>query len=179
MQLVAGQTAPNFSARDVRGNVISLRGFKDKKLALLFYRYAGCPFCQLNFHNFMREYPRYAEHGLNVIVFFQSPQESISRYISSQNAPFAIVADPNKSIYLLYGVESSLLGLLRTIPETGRYLRDMLPSQGKIDGDFFLMPAGFLIDGSDFTIKKVHYATSLTDQISLQEIHEFLFDQSG
>ncbi len=174
MKLLSNQTAPEFTVSDVTGNVVDLNNYRDQKLALLFYRYAGCPFCQLHFHQFLGQYPRYAEKGLKVIAFFQSPRDSIVKYLPYANATFPIVSDPSKTIYHKYGVESSVMGSIRSLKSLPVFISTMLPSQGKIDGDPLLMPAGFLIDG-DRTVKVAHYGTSFSDQISLKDIHEFLY----
>ena len=96
MLLRIGEQAPQFSVKDIQGNLISLEDYLGKKLMLCFFRYAGCPFCALVLQEIISRYPHWQKQGLNVVAFFQSPKETILKYPMKQNPPFPIIADPNK-----------------------------------------------------------------------------------
>ena len=113
MRIQAGQPAKKFEVEDIFGNKISLNDFKDKKLLLAFFRYASCPLCNLRVHQLIKHYPTFENKGLHLLAFFQSPVESIRKYVGKQDAPFSIIADPNHDVYRQYGVEKSWTGFLK------------------------------------------------------------------
>lgn len=143
---------------------------------LSFFRYAGCPFCALTFNQLVRSYNKFHQNGLHMITFFQSPVVSVRQQYGSSSIPLPIVADPDKKIYNLYGIESSILKGIRNLVNIRAYLDVTLSKhyhQGKIDGDILLTPAEFLID-RDLKIYKAHYGSSFDDTIPFNEIKDFL-----
>ncbi len=176
MRLTDGQTAPDFTVNDVKGNPVSLSTYKNQYVLLSFFRYAGCPFCNITLMRLIERYDNFSKRGLQTVAFFQSNDESIDTYVSARNPPFPVVADPDKTIYNQYGVESSVAGAaksLLSLPATVVAMMKGQVVQGKIDGDGFLMPAQFII-GPDSTVVKAHYGTSFADKIPLFEIEELI-----
>lgn len=176
MKLKKGDRAPDFECKDIYDNKISLKDYGGKKLMLAFFRYAGCPFCALTFGQLVKNYDDFHKKGLHMITFFQSPVESVKQQYGSTAIPMPIVADPDKRIYDLYGVESSILkgaANLLKIPSYFDVTLNKHSHQGKIDGDIFLLPAEFLIE-ADQTIYKAHYGFSFDDSMSFIEIKNFV-----
>ncbi|NPD88705.1 MAG: AhpC/TSA family protein [Asgard group archaeon] len=173
MRLKAGDVAKDFSLEDISGKQLSLADFKDKKLLLSFYRYASCPLCNLRVSQLIQIYDELKSKGLCFIAFFQSPKESIEKYVGIQNAPFPIISDPERKIYKLYGVEHSWIGYLR-----GGISITMLRALwkgfmiGKMEGKKNLLPADFLID--NIKVKKAYYGKTISDNLPIDEIKEFL-----
>ena len=54
-KLTDGMLAPSFSIKDVYGKTVSLDSLKGKKILISFHRYAGCPVCNVRFHNLEME----------------------------------------------------------------------------------------------------------------------------
>lgn len=50
---------------------------------------------------------------LRILTVFESDIDSIKRDVGRQNPPFPIIPDPGRSLYKLYGVQPSILGLLK------------------------------------------------------------------
>lgn len=175
MRIQPGQPAPDFEAEDILGNQFSLIDFKDKKLLLSFYRYASCPLCNLRIHRLIRHYPDFTGNGLHLLAFFQSPIESIRRYVGRQEAPFPIIADPEHIVYQAYGVETSwpafFKGSLRLITIATAARKGFLP--GKMEGKKSLIPADFLI-GPDLIVEKAHYGNDISEHMPIQEIMDSL-----
>jgi thioredoxin-dependent peroxiredoxin len=173
MKLIPGQTAPLFTIKDANDKTISLQDFSNKKLLLCFFRYAGCPFCNLQISKLIERYDNYAKRGLSIIAFFQSPQDTVLQYPGKQKPQFPLIPDPEKNIYTLYGVESSIAGLAGAVLHAPSMVEAMRFGQGKIDGDLFLMPATILINPNQ-TIYSTHYSTNLAEKLPLFDIEEFL-----
>lgn len=175
MRLIDGDRAVDFAVEDLGGNFISLKDYAGKKLMLSFYRYASCPYCNLRVSRLINYYPQFHEKGLYMLAFFQSPKESILGRVGKQNAPFPIIADPERKIYRKYGVGSSWKGffkaLFRISTNVETIKKGHLP--GKMEGEKALIPADFLI-GPDLIIKKAYYGKDITDHLPIKEIQGFL-----
>ena len=175
-RLQAGDKAWDFQVTDILNRQISLEKFRGRKLMLSFYRYASCPLCNLRVAQLINEYPDYHKRGLSMVAFFQSSRESILHYIGRQDAPFTIVADPERSIYRLYGVESSWSGYARSLVDLPRWFDAIVRhgfKPGKMEGDKALIPADFLV-GPDLIIRQAFYGKDIGDHIPLPEIDSFL-----
>ena len=113
MRLQPGQEAIAFETKDIFGNRISLEDYRGRRLLLSFYRYAGCPLCNYRIEKLVLLAPRFQRLGLEMIAVFQSPRSSILHYVERHEAPFTIVADPERRLYRAHGVEPSWKGLFR------------------------------------------------------------------
>ena len=173
MQIQTGQAAPDFDVRDIFDNRFSLNDFKGKKLLLSFYRYASCPLCNLRIHRLIQHYPDFTARNLQLLAFFQSPVESIRKYVGRQESPFPIISDPDHTVYRAYGVETSwpgfFKGSLRLITLTSAASKGFFP--GKMEGKKSLVPADFLI-GPELIVEKAYYGRDISDHMPIQEIME-------
>lgn len=175
MRLTEGEKAREFQVKDLSGNEVSLRDYQGKRLMLSFYRYASCPLCNLRVHELAENHDSLKERGLNMLAFFQSPEESIRRYVGRQDPPFRIVADPDRKVYRMYGVEPSWAGFLKGSLRVSSMIaaagKGFLP--GKMEGDKAMIPADFLI-GPDLTVERAYYGADIGDHMPMQDIVAWL-----
>ena len=175
MRMAEGQPARDFQVEDIFGNPVALKDYAGKRLMLSFYRYASCPLCRLRISELIAHHPLFQEKGLSMLVFLESPRESILKHVGKQGIPFPIIADPKRHIYRLYGVESSWVGyargMLRFSSIFKAFRKGFLP--GKMEGEKALLPADFLI-GQDLTIQKAYYGKDIGDHLPTEEIERFL-----
>jgi thioredoxin-dependent peroxiredoxin len=118
MRLQSGQVAPYFKRTDIGGNVVCLTDYVNQKLLLCFFRYAGCPWCNLAIHRLTEVQPELEAQGVRVVAFVQSPDSLIKEYILGRHMPvppFPLIADPNREIYDLYGVQDSQAALVPSL----------------------------------------------------------------
>lgn len=178
-QLVPGKPAPDFTAVAVSGKTVSLADYKGKKLLICFFRYAGCPFCNLALHRLQVAVPQLEELGLNIVAFMQSEPENIQRYIYERHTPaptFPIIADPDRTYYNLYGVQESVKPLSRAPLQIPSWLKATLwhgYKQGKIDGSVSMVPAHFMTDPYDGTIYKASYSSDYFQDWPMIEILDY------
>lgn len=175
-QLTTGQTAPAFALNDADGHPVDLNQFKGSYTLISFFRYAGCPFCNLTMMQLIKRYDNFSKRGLKIVAFFQSPAATIQQYAAIKDPPFPLVPDPDKKIYQAYGVESSVaksLASISIVPGVVKAVMQGTVTQGKVDGDVFLMPAQFII-GPDLTILKAFYGSNWGDKLSMLDIEEVL-----
>ena len=176
MRIQEGQPARPFQVKDIQDRLITLEDFRGQKLLLSFFRYASCPLCNLRVRHLILRHQEFSDKGLRVVGFFESPKESILRYVGRQNPPFPIVPDPRCEVYDLYGVQASWLAYLKAglRPKTmfdAMFKEGFKP--GKMEGRIAMVPADFLI-GPDLTVRKAYYGKDISDHMPMAEIDRFL-----
>lgn len=171
MKIQPGQMAPAINMRDLSGNLLSLKDFQGKKLMLSFYRYAGCPFCNLRVHRLTEQAREWQDRGLNMLAVFQSPRESILEHAGKVQKPFSIIPDPERELYKRYDVEGSWLGMLKAATRMGEFLcalkKGLLP--GKPEGEVSMLPADFILDESG-RVLVAYYGKDIGDHLPLEDI---------
>ena len=179
-QQQAGDKAPDFEMVDTSGKTIRLSDYKSTSVLLVFFRYAGCPWCNLAIHRLAMENNMLKKQGCQVIAFVQSDAESIKQNIMGRHElkpQFPIIADPDRKIYNQYGVRSSRLAAARSvkhIPEWVHAVKKHGFKQEKVSGDLFLVPASFLVASRTQKIVSADYSTSFYDFESFFKIYESL-----
>jgi thioredoxin-dependent peroxiredoxin len=177
MRLNPGQAAPDFSVVDLDGQPRRLTDYRGRPLLVQFYRYSGCPMCDLRLHDFAREYPALSAEGLSVIAFFHSSPARLRRHFARRPMPFPIVGDPGRTTYRSFGVEASVVRTLLTALEPSFY-RDWMRSMmlgywGAFDLRMDMMPADFLLDGHG-VIRAAHYGRDFGDHFPVAGLRRML-----
>ncbi|MEV0238550.1 peroxiredoxin-like family protein [Streptomyces sp. NPDC050674] len=145
---------------------------------LQFRRFAGCPVCQLHLRSVVRRHAEIEAAGIREVVVFHSPAQELLPHTA--DLPFAVVADPDKRLYVEFGVESAPRALLSPRawgPVVGAVLRsgwevlrgrERLPAASQPGGRLGL-PADFLI-GPDGRILAAKYGDHVYDQWPVDEL---------
>lgn len=175
MRISAGQPAPDFENEDIFGKPVRLRDYAGSYLLLSFYRYASCPFCNLRLRELIERSESLSARGLHLVAVFQSPPESIARYVGRQDAPFPIIADPHHELYRRYGVDRSWLGFFKGSLNLPRLMAAMAAGflPGKMEGDKALIPADFLI-GPDGKVVIAYYGKDIADHLPLEKLDKLM-----
>ena len=177
MQIEAGMVAPEFEVKDVFGKVIRLEDYRGKKLLLSFFRNAACAMCNLRVHQLIGRYAEWKAQGLELLAVFESPQANILQYVGKQDAPFPIIADPEATLYDLYGVESSEAKVSDTMSrpdvqeKVGQAAEAGFVLTKEEGSNFFRMPAEFLI-GPGLRVALAHYNRYVYDHLPFEMIEE-------
>jgi hypothetical protein len=126
-----------------------------------------------------------AEQGCKVLAFVQSDMDSIQQQIYGRHVPvppFPVIADPQKKIYDKYAVGHSVRAAAkswRRLPQWATAVKDHGYTQGKIDGDVFLVPANFLIAAHGQKLIRADYGNSFYDFDALFGVYQSLiFNES-
>lgn len=175
MRLNAPMPAPDFEVTDIYGATVRLRDFRGRRVMLSFFRDAACPFCNLRVYELSHNYKGWKSRGLEIIAFFRSSTDDIRHYVAKYPRPFIIVGDKEMKIYDRYGVEHSVIGMLRgmmlRMPRMMRAMfKGFLP---RLRGDQTLVPADFLIDENGL-IRMVYYGRDIGDHIPMGFIRSFV-----
>lgn len=136
---------------------------------LQFRRFAGCPICNLHLHSFIQRQQELNTAGITEIAVFHSAAQELQA--SGLKAPFAVVADPQETLYREFGVATSYLSILH--PQTAwtgirGLLKFGLKWPEKLQS-FAMLPTDFLI-APDGTVLECHHGEHPDDQWSLDEL---------
>lgn len=167
--------APEYSAEDIDGQIISLRSLRGKPVILSFFRDVACPFCNLRVLEYAKRYQQWSELGIEVVAVFSSREQDVRQFMAKRAYPFRAVADPRLTLYQSYGIKSSLLGVARGLLLRFTQARSGVRCGGVIDlksPNARLLPADFLI-GFDGRIVDLWYGADIGDHIPMDRIEGF------
>lgn len=121
IQLVEGNAAPDFAGTNQNGEIISLAGFKGKKLILYFYPKDDTPGCTAEACNLNDNYEFWISKGYEVVGISPDSEASHQKFIKKYGLKFNLIADTGKEILEAYGVwgeksnyGKAYMGVIRT-----------------------------------------------------------------
>ncbi len=179
MRLAVGQMAPAFATHDLYGKPVALQNYRGVNVLLSFYRFAVCPICNVRMHQLAQQAEAYHRRGLYFIACIESSAENAHFYLDRTNYPFPLIPELGGSLYQEYGVESSMLGVMKGILTRQESYREAarLNLGGRdvrrFDGKLGRMPADFLI-GPDGRIRLAYYGQDHGDFLNLEELARVL-----
>src|SRR5690606_22810500 len=100
-----GTSIQPFEMTSVSGHVLSVPN-PSRIIHLQFRRFAGCPICNLHLQSFIQNHTLLEDQGIQEIVVFHSSRDDIQEY--QNEAPFPLIADPNKALYRTFEVGASI-----------------------------------------------------------------------
>lgn len=102
--LKIGDKAPDFIAKDHKGNTVSLSDYKGKKLVLFFYPKASTPGCTMEACNLRDNYQQFLAKGYDVLGVSADSAKRQQNFINKNELPFPLLADVDKEVINAYGV---------------------------------------------------------------------------
>ncbi|HEX3027563.1 MAG TPA: peroxiredoxin-like family protein [Clostridia bacterium] len=165
--LKSGMPAPDFTIQTPWGKTETFYKMADgKKCFLFFLRYVGCTLCQVEIHQLIQSYHRFAEKDAKFFVVLQSAPENIRENLTQEQIPFTIICDPEQAIYRTYHVKAaenqSEMGTPDLFADKLKIAQKNGFSHGKYEGNELQLPATFLID-QDHSILFAHYGSHVGD----------------
>jgi peroxiredoxin len=143
----------------------------ERLVHLQFRRYAGCPICNMHLRSVSQRHEEILAAGIREVVVFHSSAETMLEF--QGELPFAVIADPAKTLYAEFGVESSLKAVLNPrAPLAGFRARSVVHGvRGAMGiGEKHLgLPADFLI-ARDGLVLAAKYGKYASDQWSVDEL---------
>jgi peroxiredoxin Q/BCP len=119
--LKEGDKAPLFKGRDQNGKMVSLAGYKGKKLVLYFYPEDDTPTCTIQACNLRDHYGLLKKNGFEVLGVSPDEEKKHKKFEAKFNLPFTLIADTGHEILEKYGVWDekqmfghTYMGVLRT-----------------------------------------------------------------
>jgi len=145
-----------------------------KPFLLSFFRFAGCPFCNLRIHELVSRFDELA-NDFTIVAVFDSPLDNLIKHTKGHHAPSPILADEGNQYYHEYSIKKSIVGMLNGMflhmPSLIKgVLKGYKPSS--IKGNITTMPADFLVDLSGI-IQIAHYGTHPGDHLDFNTVKTF------
>jgi hypothetical protein len=176
-QLAVGTTIAPRDLTTVRGDRVSMPD-RDRLVHLQLRRFAGCPVCNLHLRSIVRRHDEIERAGVREVVVFHSGADDLRPH--AEDLPFAVIADPDKRLYVEMGVESSARALLdpRAWPTIVRAIaasawqivrRGATPPSLNPEGGRYGLPADLLIAPCG-TVVAAKYGSHAADQWSVDEL---------
>lgn len=103
-ELTEGEKAPDFTAKDQKGNDISLSDFSGKEVILYFYPKDDTPGCTAEACSFRDNYQSLLSQGFEVLGVSTDDEKSHQKFITKYSLPFPLISDTDKKIVESYGV---------------------------------------------------------------------------
>ncbi len=92
MRKKSGSHAPPIKLQAIDGSAFDTKSLKGRPFMLSFFRFAGCPFCNLRIHELSKRYSQLGE-GFEIVAVFDSPLKNLMRHIEGHRAQFPVLAD--------------------------------------------------------------------------------------
>lgn len=105
MALSVGITAPDFTATDDKGNIVTFSNFKGKTVVLYFYPKDDTLGCTREAEGFRDRYEAYQELEIVVLGVSMDDEASHKAFKEKYGLPFTLVADPDGRIASAYDVD--------------------------------------------------------------------------
>lgn len=172
-KLEIGEIAPDFKLLNILEKEISLSELRGKKVWLAFYRYTGCPACNLHIQKVQKNFHNW-EGQITKLAIFQTPLNKMQQDLVAGDFSFHFLSDQSERIYDLYSTHKSWMALFNpTIMPTllNSMMSGNLPSSP--DGSINRMPAEFLIS-EEGIIQDVHYGQTIADHLEFKRIDRFI-----
>lgn len=142
--LFIGSKAPDFKAKDQRGNEVRLKDLlKDGKVVLVFYRGQWCPYCNRELKKLEDSLQLIIGKGATLVAVTPEKPDNIAKTVEKTGATFSILYDAKLRIMKAYDVDFE-------VPENTvtRYRNagiDIAENNGD-NGKFLPVPAVYIID---------------------------------
>lgn len=104
MKLNEGDKAPDFKINNQKGETVSLKDFKGKKVVLYFYPKDDTPGCTKEACNLRDNYDALLKQGYVILGVSPDKEAKHQKFIEKYDLPFDLLADTEKEIAEAYGV---------------------------------------------------------------------------
>ena len=140
-ELTVGAQAPDFSAPDQTGKIISLDDFAGETVVLYFYPKDDTPGCTTEACTYRDEHSAFQKKGAVVLGISPDDEKSHTKFIEKFSLPFSLLADHGHKIAEAYGVwvEKSMYGKTYMGVERSTFVID---GQGKLAAIYRKVKAG-------------------------------------
>jgi peroxiredoxin Q/BCP len=103
-----GETIPDFSLLNQRGETVTSASLVGKPLVLFFYPKAETAGCTLEARGFRDDYAEFARLGANVLGISADPPSVQARFCGSQDLPYDLLCDTDLAVHRAFGLKKRL-----------------------------------------------------------------------
>lgn len=175
MNKKVGDKVSNIRLAALDGSAFDLSSLNGRPFMLSFFRFASCPFCNLRMHQLVKRYDELGNR-FTIVAIFDSPLDNLREHAERHDAPFPVLADEQGTYYAQYGIEHSVVGMLKGMIFRMPSMIYAMLGKGyvplKIKGSMTTMPADFLVDESG-VIRHAYYGKDAGDHLPFDEVKKF------
>ena len=141
--------APDATLLDPDGRPVRISTtWSERPAVLVFLRYFGCPFCQLQVGRMIEDQPKFEEANGRVVLIGHQQQDASK--LGGAFKPFTYLFDADRSAYKAYGLERGTLmqvaGPRVAVPFVKTQMHAATRQHGLDGGDFKQLPGTFVVD---------------------------------
>ncbi|HEY7283594.1 MAG TPA: peroxiredoxin-like family protein [Actinomycetota bacterium] len=148
---------------------------------IVFLRYFGCPFCQMQVASLRDDRERFETADAEVVLVGQGSTEEAERFVQGRRLPFRCLVDPDRSAYRAYGLgrgtPAQVYGPRVFVPFVKANLTGH-PQLGLRGGSFHQMPGSFVVDRTG-TLRFVHRNRTVADTPPNQALLDAVAEIAG
>lgn len=146
------------------------------KTALVFLRYYGCPFCQLDMRDYALHIKEITADGGQFLVVLQSDPVRLKALLDEHPLPYPIICDPEQKLYQAFDIPAadsmeSMAG--PGVMEKAAKVKAAGLQHGEYEGTETQLPAVFVVNQS-CTLTYVHYAQFVEDSPTAAQLQALL-----
>jgi peroxiredoxin Q/BCP len=175
MRMSQGSKAEIITLPAIDNTEFKLDSLKGKKVLVTFFRFAGCPFCNLRISQLVKKHASLGDN-FRIVAVFDASLKNLQRNLIKHKAPFILLADEKNVFYKSYGVERSIWGVIKGILFSFPQMLYSMFAKGNfltnIGGNLLTMPASFLINEKGI-IDKIYYGKDEFDHIPFEQVLNF------
>ena len=103
MALQIGDAAPDFTLPDQNGELVSLAGFKGRRVVIYFYPKDDTPGCTKEACDFNENLNPLKAAGYTVVGISKDPIKKLKKFHEEQNLNFNLLSDESLDVHKLFG----------------------------------------------------------------------------
>lgn len=167
--LKAGQTAPDFTLPNAKGERVSLsESLKEGPVVVVFYRGAWCPYCNIYLGGLAQLHEEFTKRGVKVLAVSPQVPEVNTSFAEERQFPFEVLSDVGNKVAenfnLVYGQKQNDYVVNKVYPAFGIDLKNFNGD----DSWELALPGTYVIDQNS----EIRYAFAPADYTQRAEYAE-------
>lgn len=168
VKIKVGDAAPKFKLESFNSGIIDLdQLIGSQKIVLIFSRYFGCPICQLDLVELLKQANEIQNKGAKLLYITQSGEEKAKKFIEEKKITFPVIHSSKDELYAQYGLGRFSATAAAKILGKGKEAKKAGYEHGEYEGYEMQCPGQFVIDTDGIII---HAKTDWLDVSSILEV---------
>jgi peroxiredoxin len=147
------------------GPTLLSTAWASRNAVIVFLRYFGCPFCQMQVASLRDDRERFDAAGAEVVMVGQGSTEEAERFVQGRRLPFRCLVDQDRSAYRAYGLARGTPGQVYGPRVFLPFVKANVtghPQLGLRGGSLHQMPGSFVVNRAG-TLRFVHRNRTVAD----------------
>ena len=168
VKIKVGDDAPKFKLESFNAGTIDLEQLiGSQKIVLIFSRYFGCPICQLDLADLLKQAIEIEKKGAKLLYITQSGEGIAKKVIEEKKITFPVIQSSKDDLYAQYGLGKFSAAALAKVLGKGKQAKKAGYEHGEYEGYEMQCPGQYVIDTDG---KIVHAKMDWLDIPSILEV---------